>query len=77
MLDSTAPELATLADPDWYVLAWVLNLAQPFGGAAIWVIPVAAVGVTVLVLLLLQRREARRDRRLAAAEESTMSSTRA
>lgn len=61
MLDSTAPELATLADPDWYALAWLLKLAQPLGGGAIWVIPVVTLSVTVLVLVLLQRREARRE----------------
>lgn len=74
MLDSTAPELATLADPDWYALAWLLRLGEPLGGgAAVWVIPVAAVAVTVLVLVLLQRREDRRARVDAHPEEATSS----
>jgi ascorbate PTS system EIIC component len=31
MLSSTAPELATLADPDWYILTWlILFVANPF-----------------------------------------------
>lgn len=33
MLSHTAPELATLADPDWYILAWLIKLVTaPFRG---------------------------------------------
>jgi len=33
MLSHTAPELATLADPDWYILAWLIKLVTaPFTG---------------------------------------------
>jgi ascorbate PTS system EIIC component len=74
MLNSTAPELATLADPDWYALAWLLRLAEPLGGGAgVWVIPVAAVALTVVVLVLLQRREDRRARVDAHQEGATTS----
>lgn len=43
LLSRTAPELATLADPDWYILSGiVLALSQPFAGmapsVAIWVV---------------------------------------
>jgi ascorbate PTS system EIIC component len=78
MLNSTAPELATLADPDWYALAWLLRLAEPLGGGAgVWAIPVAAVVVTVVVLVLLQRREDRRARVDARQEEDATTSARA
>lgn len=34
MLSNTAPELATLGDPDWYILIWVIRLVTaPFGGS--------------------------------------------
>ncbi|HEX2177432.1 MAG TPA: PTS ascorbate transporter subunit IIC [Nocardioidaceae bacterium] len=76
MLDSTAPELATLADPDWYALAWLLTLAEPLGGgAAIWAVPAIAVTVTVLVLLWLQRRAARRERLATAGEDEQQTTT--
>lgn len=78
MLNSTAPELATLADPDWYALAWLLRIAEPLGGGAgVWTIPVAAVVVTVVVLVLLQRREDRRARVDARQEEDATTSARA
>jgi PTS system ascorbate-specific IIC component len=36
MLGRTAPELATLADPDWYIIIWVLtpiaNVLKPLLG---------------------------------------------
>ncbi|MDR7405052.1 MAG: PTS transporter subunit IIC, partial [Armatimonadota bacterium] len=34
LLSHTAPELATLGDPDWYILIWVLRLVlAPFAGS--------------------------------------------
>ncbi len=34
MLSHTAPELATLADPDWYILVWLIKLVtSPFAGS--------------------------------------------
>lgn len=34
LLSTTAPELATLGDPDWYILIWVLRLVlSPFAGS--------------------------------------------
>ncbi|SFP68895.1 PTS system, ascorbate-specific IIC component [Amycolatopsis arida] len=67
-LSGTAPELATLADPDWYAIVWLLQLVRPLvGGAAIWVVPGVALAATVGVLMLLGRRE----RRAAGRELST------
>jgi ascorbate PTS system EIIC component len=49
MLSDTAPELATLADPDWYVMAWLLlgigALASGLGDAGIWVVA----GVVIVI----------------------------
>lgn len=34
MLSNTAPELATLGDPDWYILVWLIRLVTlPFAGS--------------------------------------------
>jgi len=61
----TAPEIATLADPDWYAVGWlVLGAAQllaPLGAAAAWVVAGAVLVLTVAVLLLLGRRARRVD----------------
>ncbi|MFI0357362.1 PTS ascorbate transporter subunit IIC [Actinomadura sp. 9N407] len=60
LFDKTAPELATLADPDWYAIAWLLKAVDPIiGGASIWAVPVVALVITAGTLLLLGRREAR------------------
>jgi PTS system ascorbate-specific IIC component len=68
LFDRTAPELATLADPDWYAIAWLLKAADPVvGGASVWAVPVVALAVTVGVLVLLGRRE----RRAAPPAEKT------
>ncbi|MEW2359089.1 PTS ascorbate transporter subunit IIC [Spirillospora sp. NPDC029432] len=70
LFEKTAPELATLADPDWYAIAWLLKAVDPIiGGASIWAVPVVALAVTAGTLLLLGRREARADRENAAAED--------
>jgi len=57
---NTAPELATLADPDWYAVGWLLLAANnglaPIGSAAIWVVAAVVLALTVLVLVLLGRR---------------------
>jgi PTS system ascorbate-specific IIC component len=68
-LDGAAPELATLADPDWYAVVWLLTAGEPvLGATTIWAVPVVALVVTVGVLVLLGRR----DRRTAevAAEQT-------
>ncbi|GLZ08001.1 PTS ascorbate transporter subunit IIC [Actinomadura sp. NBRC 104412] len=70
LFDRTAPELATLADPDWYAIAWLLKAFDPvLGGASIWAVPVVALAVTAGVLLILGRRERRE-----VAEEKTSGS---
>lgn len=60
MLSDTAPELATLADPDWYVIAWLVlglgSLASGMGDAGIWVVPVAVTVIFVVWYAILRRR---------------------
>ncbi|MQA10713.1 MAG: PTS ascorbate transporter subunit IIC [Pseudonocardiaceae bacterium] len=70
-LGATAPELATLADPDWYAIVWLFKAVQPIiGGAAIWTIPIVALAVTAGILLLLGRRARRHaDRDLEPSTE--------
>lgn len=56
----TAPELATLADADWYAVGWALigigSLLAPLGNGAIWVLAVVALVVTIAILAVLGRR---------------------
>ncbi|NED52531.1 hypothetical protein G3I24_16720, partial [Micromonospora aurantiaca] len=64
-----APELATLADPDWYAIAWLLKAVDPVaGGNAVWLVPAVALAAMVATLLLLGRAE---KRRAAAADGDT------
>ncbi len=62
---STAPELATLADPDWYAVGWILlglgSLLAPLGAAGVWVIAAVVVAITVVVLVVLGRRGGGRE----------------
>ena len=61
LYESTAPELATLADPDWYAIAWLMEAVDPVvGDRSIWLVPAAALAATVVTLLLLGRAERRR-----------------
>jgi ascorbate-specific PTS system EIIC-type component UlaA len=60
MLSSTAPELATLADPDWYILAWLISLLNiPFAGmsptAGIWIVTGLIVVIFAILLVILKR----------------------
>lgn len=62
----TAPQLATLADSDWFVVGWALvgigSLLAPLGStAALWIIAAVVVLVTALVLVLVGRRTPRVD----------------
>ncbi|PSK91855.1 PTS system ascorbate-specific IIC component [Murinocardiopsis flavida] len=72
MLSSTAPELATLADPDWYVIAWLL-IAVGNVVPGVWPIPVVVGAITVALLFWLSRRKRAQERQeaaeAAAAEE--------
>lgn len=56
----TAPELATLADADWYAIGWALigisSLLAPLGPWAIWIVAAAVLAATVAVLVVLGRR---------------------
>ncbi|GAA3983065.1 PTS ascorbate transporter subunit IIC [Actinomadura viridis] len=62
LFERTAPELATLADPDWYAIAWLLKAVDPIiGDASVWAVPVVALAATVGTLLLLGRRERRAE----------------
>ena len=66
LYEKTAPELATLADPDWYAIAWLLKAVEPVtGGNAVWLVPAVALAAMVATLLLLGRAE---KRRAAAAD---------
>jgi ascorbate PTS system EIIC component len=57
---NTAPELATLADSDWFVVGWSLRglggLLSPLGEGGLWVLAAVFVAATVVVLVLLGRR---------------------
>ncbi|TDD36063.1 PTS ascorbate transporter subunit IIC [Actinomadura sp. KC06] len=65
LFEKTAPELATLADPDWYAIAWLLKAVDPvIGDGSVWAVPAVALAATVATLLILGRTEKRR----AAAE---------
>lgn len=62
----TAPQLATLADSDWFVVGWALvgigTLLAPLGStAALWIIAAVVVVVTAVVLVLVGRRTPRVD----------------
>ena len=56
----TAPELATLADADWYAVGWALigigSLLAPLGAWAVWVLAGAALVITIAILAVLGRR---------------------
>jgi PTS system ascorbate-specific IIC component len=70
----TAPELATLADSDWFVVGWLLvglgSVLAPLGAWTLWVIAGLVVAITVAILVVLGRRH--RDEPFdAAGAEST------
>lgn len=78
MLGNTAPELSALADPDWYVIAWLIMLAEPFvGGALVWMVPVVVVVATVAALILIHRRDLKREAVEAKNEEAEASTANA
>ncbi|WUI03427.1 PTS ascorbate transporter subunit IIC [Spirillospora sp. NBC_00431] len=61
LFEKTAPELATLADPDWYAIAWLLKAVDPvIGDGSVWAVPAVALAATVATLLVLGRTEKRR-----------------
>ena len=72
LYSDTAPELATLADADWYVVGWLLlgaaRLLSPFGDTAVWGVAGIVLAATVVTLLLLGRRGARAAGAPAPAE---------
>ncbi|MDI9903168.1 PTS ascorbate transporter subunit IIC [Rhodococcus sp. IEGM 1409] len=58
LFENVAPELAALADPDWYVIAWLLRAAEPVvGGSGVWIVPVVALVATAVCLLILGRKD--------------------
>lgn len=79
MLSDTAPELATLADPDWYIIAWlILAIGAPLSGGdpatMLWVVTGVIVVIAALWLFYLKRRRFDRpveveDREGAALEQ--------
>jgi PTS system ascorbate-specific IIC component len=68
----TAPELATLADSDWFVVGWLLvglgSVLAPLGAWTLWVIAGLVVAITVAILVVLGRRH--RDEPLDADDSS-------
>lgn len=56
---STAPELATLADPDWYAVGWILlwlgKLFSGLGNSGIWIVGALVLGITVTILFIANR----------------------
>ncbi|PJJ71534.1 PTS system ascorbate-specific IIC component [Diaminobutyricimonas aerilata] len=60
LYSGTAPEIATLADADWYAVGWLVlgagHLLAPLGEWTLWVIALAVLAVTVIVLVALGRR---------------------
>src|SRR5699024_1422169 len=60
LYSGTAPELATLADADWYAVGWVFiglgSLLAPLGAWAVWVLAGAALVITIAILVVLGRR---------------------
>lgn len=72
LYENTAPELATLADSDWYALGWLLiGLGKPLEAipGGIWVLPAVTLAATVAVLVVLGRRQRVRQQ----AEEARQS----
>ncbi|TCP50091.1 PTS system ascorbate-specific IIC component [Tamaricihabitans halophyticus] len=69
-LEGSAPELATLADPDWYVIIWLMKPLEAVGGTvAVWLVPVIALLITVVSLVLVGRRD-RTKESVSTTEES-------
>lgn len=62
MYANTAPELATLADPDWYAIGWLVlwigKAVSGFGAAGVWVVAGVALVIGIIILVLLRRRTA-------------------
>ncbi|WP_347755714.1 PTS transporter subunit IIC [Agrococcus sp. ProA11] len=62
LYSDTAPELATLADPDWFAVGWLLmgasTVLAPLGAWSAWVVAGLVLAITVAVLVLLGRRPA-------------------
>lgn len=73
----TAPELATLADPDWFAVGWVItglgSLFAPLGVGGVWLIAAIAVVVSSVVLIVLGRRQ--RSRIGASAADQVVVTT--
>lgn len=60
LYSATAPELATLADADWFAAGWIVlaagHVVAPLGSWAMWLIAGSTLVVTVAVLTFLGRR---------------------
>ena len=63
LYSTTAPELATLADPDWYAVGWVLlglaKLVSGLGPNGLWIIAGTVATLTALILTIINRRALR------------------
>lgn len=60
LYSTTAPELATLADPDWYAVGWALlglaKLVSGLGPNGLWAIAGTIAILTVVILATINRR---------------------
>ncbi len=61
LLSNTAPELATLADPDWYVLSWLIMLInKPFQSLSpavgIWIVTAVILVVFIGLIFILKNK---------------------
>jgi len=67
MLGDTAPQLATLADPDWYVMAWLMRaVGAPGGSLGLWTVAVVYV-ILFVAGIILMKWLGRRSKRNAPA----------
>jgi ascorbate PTS system EIIC component len=76
-LSDTAPELATLADPDWYILTFlIMGISAPFTGgdpaSMIWVATAIIVVAFAAWLVVLKRKGLDQPVEVAVADTSSL-----
>lgn len=76
-LSDTAPELATLADPDWYILAWlIMGISALFAAgdpaAMIWVSTGVIMLIAAVWLYILKRRRVHEPLEVPDAEGAAL-----
>ncbi|MFC4224947.1 PTS ascorbate transporter subunit IIC [Lysinibacter cavernae] len=77
LYSATAPELAALADADWYGVGWTLlglgSVLAPLGEFGIWIIAGGVVAITCVILVILGKRQRTAQRNEANAANETTS----